>query len=376
MAAGVVNSLVAAGVDAVAVISHTDVDSARSLWPRIPLFPIVQTQEFALSRAWQWPVAARAYRQTRGFPWTIDLVHSLEAYPAGLVGSWIARAQQVPHVISAVGTYSVKATHSWLDGRHYRRTLESAAAICPISEATSRAVRLHAGASLDAAKFTTVLLGTDVPARVPRSTAAGKQRQAPPIVLSVGAVKPRKGYHDSLAAFAVVQQRWPAAEYWIVGSLSDRRYVGELRRFVAAHDLRVRFLGTVDDAQLDTAYRRAWVFVLTPIQVGSTFEGFGLVYLEAGAFGLPVVGTRSGGVTQAVLDGTTGILAASGDVAAIAAAMTELLADEIRARQLGMGNRDHAERLTWGRYAEQQLSVYEHVMSVHGATRSANLASP
>jgi glycosyltransferase involved in cell wall biosynthesis len=92
------------------------------------------------------------------------------------------------------------------------------------------------------------------------------------------------------------------------------------------------------------------------------FEGFGLVYLEAGAYGLPVVATRSGGVPEAVKDGETGLLADEEDVEGVAQAIRTILADPGLASRLGKANRLWSEDLTWERSAKQYLQVYSSVL--------------
>ena len=74
-------------------------------------------------------------------------------------------------------------------------------------------------------------------------------------------------------------------------------------------------------------YQEAPVFVLTPMMEDLHFEGLGLVYLEAGAYGLPVVASRCGGVSDAVRDGENGILAPEGDIDQIARAILRPLED-------------------------------------------------
>lgn len=76
-------------------------------------------------------------------------------------------------------------------------------------------------------------------------------------------------------------------------------------------------------------------------------EGFGLVYLEAGAHGLPVVAHAIGGVPEAVIDGETGLLVPPGDQPALTAAFTRLLADPVLRRRLGEAGRARARARTW-----------------------------
>ncbi len=103
---------------------------------------------------------------------------------------------------------------------------------------------------------------------------------------------------------------------------------------------------------------RAVARLLAPEERGLNFEGFGLVFLEAGAYGLPVVATRSGGVEDAVEDGVSGYLTAPGSPTAIADALLTLLEDHDLARAMGMAGRRRAERLSWRTFAGHQLNAY------------------
>jgi glycosyltransferase involved in cell wall biosynthesis len=133
-----------------------------------------------------------------------------------------------------------------------------------------------------------------------------------------------------------------------------------MENFITEHDLsNVELVGEVSGPRLQEFFQQASIFVLTPQQDGLNFEGFGLVYLEAGAFGLPVVATRSGGVAEAVLDGKTGFLVDPEDVNGIALAIAHLLSDPDLARRMGQANREWAETLTWERNASQYFQAYQ-----------------
>ncbi|MDO8462821.1 MAG: glycosyltransferase family 4 protein [bacterium] len=153
-----------------------------------------------------------------------------------------------------------------------------------------------------------------------------------PLVLSVGRLIPRKGMESLIDAMVRVRQHVPRAHLTIVGS-------GPLAQTLVAHAERVRVpcvVTTADDAALAQWYAAADVFAMLPEErADGDIEGFGIVYIEAGAFGLPVVGTQSGGVPDAVVHGTTGLLVAPGDPLAAAQAITSLLEDHHRARALG-----------------------------------------
>ncbi len=83
------------------------------------------------------------------------------------------------------------------------------------------------------------------------------------------------------------------------------------------------------------------------LERGGAGEGFGIVYTEAGARGLPVVAGNAGGALDAVLDGETGLLVDAVDPAAVAGALTALLSDRARARKMGRAGWEHARSLAW-----------------------------
>ncbi len=362
MAVGAVGSLQRhVGVKPLLVVSSEDARAAKELLPDCQRLVVPQTQFLALGSARGWPGVLATWLTARHVPTHPVLVHSLEAYPTGLVGHWLAARLGCPHVLTAVGTYAVHWAQAGLDQRVYKRVLRHAGAICPISRGTADLMRRHF--VLDESRLRVILLGTDHHRKVPRSVAIGRARVDPPVILSVGAIKPRKGYEVSLRAFARVKRRIPGARYQIVGRVDQPAYFDKLRQVIADADIRdVEFLTDTSDAELDRHYRNASVFLLTPEQHGLAFEGFGLVYLEAGAYGLPVVATASGGVTDAVRHQHTGLLAPPGNVEEVARHMLVLLQEPELATRLGRANRQWAERLTWERFAEEQYHVYDRLL--------------
>jgi phosphatidylinositol alpha-1,6-mannosyltransferase len=338
---------------------------ARGLFPGCTVYILPETQEASLSSpAGMSRLLATYFAVASGrFPGDIDLVHSLEAYPTGLVGHWLARRLRRPHVISVPGSYGVVWHTQPLDRLAYAQVLKAARLVCPISHGTSRMMQQYFGPALAKTNMKPILIGNDYARRVPRRQAFEREFPAIPTLLSVGDVKPRKGQHASLAAFALVKRRLPAARYLIAGLVKPNPYFQQLQDFIAGRGLQdVTFLGAVPDEELQRLYAQSSLFVLTPEQSGLQFEGFGLVYLEAGAYGLPVVATRSGGVPDAVKDRETGLLAEPGDTDGIAAALLRLLTDGELLRQMGRANRLWAETLTWERFAGEQLAAYQDIL--------------
>jgi glycosyltransferase involved in cell wall biosynthesis len=351
-------------VEPVLFLAEEDVSTGESLFPGMEIISLPATQNAALSSRRQLRRLASAWwAVVRGrFP-AIDLVHSLEAYPTGLVGSWLARRQGCAHVLTSHGTYGVVWHERKFDRWAYRNVLKSAALVCPVSPGTARIMEQYFGPSLSHHRVRPILNGNDYYKLVPTEEALQREIPASPTLLTVGDVKPRKGQFYSLAAFARVKAQFPEARYFIAGSYQPNEYYRRLQALIREQQLQdVIFLGAVSDAELHHLYRQASLLVLTPQAEGLHFEGFGLVYLEAGAYGLPVVGTRTGGVPDAVQDEVTGFLADAGDVDGIADALLRLLSDPGLACEMGRANRRWSETLTWERNAEEYFRAYTEVL--------------
>jgi len=157
--------------------------------------------------------------------------------------------------------------------------------------------------------------------------------QDTPVVVCVSRMVPRKGQDTLIQAWPKVLADSPEAVLLVVG---DGPYRKRLER-MASLTKQVIFAGSVPWADLPAYYDAADVFAM-PCRTrrgGLDVEGLGIVYLEASATGLPVVGGDSGGAPDAILDGETGYVVRGGDVAAAAARISELLTDPAKARAMG-----------------------------------------
>jgi phosphatidylinositol alpha-1,6-mannosyltransferase len=105
----------------------------------------------------------------------------------------------------------------------------------------------------------------------------------------------------------------------------------------------------VSDEQRDSWLRRASLFAMpSRLPSGSSAgEGFGIVYMEAAAYGKPVVAGNVAGALDAVADGESGVLVDPSDPHAVAEAISRLLLDRELARRLGMAGAERARRFAW-----------------------------
>lgn len=227
--------------------------------------------------------------------------------------------------------------------------LRKAACLSVVSTFAHDLLRKYFPEAADRAVITPGALRTDLvtaaPAPAPRPTKT--------VILTVARLNPRKGQLEVINALQALPAGQRAGlEYWLVGAHSKENYDAVLDRAAARVDFPVKFLGDIPDEQLGAIYAQADIFAMTSMPHKRSVEGFGLVYLEAGAHGLPVVAHAIGGVPEAVADGETGLLVAPGDSAALTAAFARLLGDPALRRRLGEAGRVRARQHTWRDSAE------------------------
>jgi phosphatidyl-myo-inositol dimannoside synthase len=165
-----------------------------------------------------------------------------------------------------------------------------------------------------------------------------------PIVLTIAALKfAYKGHDVLIDALARVREAVPDVEWVVIGDGPLRARLEALARARGLAGI-VRFLGAVSDAERELWLRRA---ALAAMPSRSHGEGFGIAYLEAGAYGKPVVAGNLAGAPEAVADGVSGVLVDPLDACAVAEAIERLLLDRELALRLGRGGAEVARSHAW-----------------------------
>jgi len=290
---------------------------------------------------------------------SFDLVHSLFAFPYCFIAARSAKKSVIPFMMGAQGTYGVlpltyfpeKYLLKWCYGR--------AQQICVPSEFTKQMIQQYAHNEYpirvihNGVRYARFAAAPDI-ADLKRQY-AGKQ-----ILLTVGGLKERKGQDLVIRALAMVKEQCPHLFYILVGEGNWRSYLADLAQQLGVAD-RVVFVGAKTGDELVRYYYLSDIYVHTSRVASLQFEGFGIVYLEAGACGKPVIATDAGGIRDAVLDRETGIVVPDGDTKGIARALVELCHDENRCRRLGENGREYARKHDWDLIAGQYLSLYRTV---------------
>jgi glycosyltransferase involved in cell wall biosynthesis len=181
-----------------------------------------------------------------------------------------------------------------------------------------------------------------------------------PVVLCVARMYPRKRLVDLLHAAPLIRAAVPGVRVRIVGRGPEWEAVRGVHAQLGLSDC-VDLLGDVSLHDLAREYTGAQVFCLPSVQ-----EGFGIVFLEAMAAGLPVVACRAAAVPEVVLDGITGVLVPPRDPARLAEALVGLLRDPARAQSLGAEGRRRAEAFVPRRVALACLDALRSRLEVAG----------
>jgi phosphatidyl-myo-inositol dimannoside synthase len=178
------------------------------------------------------------------------------------------------------------------------------------------------------------------------------------VMVTVARLTRRKGHLLTLAAISALSPELRRRLTWLViGPEGETDYVAELHDLAARTDCDIRFLGRLSDERIRDIYGASDFFCLTGLPESSgRVEGFGLVYLEAGAAGMPGLATDVGGVPDAVIGGKTGLLVPP-STDAVARAIATLATNETTRSALAAEAMAHARRLSWKRCAAETYGL-------------------
>ncbi|HWA66527.1 MAG TPA: glycosyltransferase family 4 protein [Mycobacteriales bacterium] len=214
-------------------------------------------------------------------------------------------------------------------------------------------VRLAAAIGPDAGKLRRLAPGVDIDLFNPRVDGSVRRAEIGwndrPVVVCVSRLMPRKGQDMLVRALPEIRRRVGDVGLLLVGGGPARSRITAIAREqrVTEH---VHVTGSVPFETLPSWYRAGDVFAMPCRERlnGLDVEGLGMVFLEAAACGMPVVAGRSGGSTDALIDGETGVLVDGGSPAEIADATAAMFEDSDRAKRMGERGREWvSESWTW-----------------------------
>jgi len=173
------------------------------------------------------------------------------------------------------------------------------------------------------------------------------------VLLCVGRIHPRKGQLELLQAI----EKLPSCLKTKIlcrfaGPSNHNAYAKRLGDFSEHTGCKVEVLGCLSNTQLRAEYEKADLFALTSIPLAKSVEGFGFVYLEASAHGLPIVANRTGGVEDAVVDRRTGLLANPQNQSEVTEHLQTLIENRDLREAMGNSGIQWAAEHSWDKVAQ------------------------
>lgn len=282
-----------------------------------------------------------------------DLAHCL-VEPYALITYLLSKRFHIPYFITIHGSFGIKTVANfWLKFLQTIAYKNAKQVIC-ISNYTKKQVLKKVMLK----NITIIPNGSSFP--VLKNPARPSSKKT---ILSVGALKLRKGMLNLVQAFAKISEDHKDVSLEIVGDDSDKEYTDLIRKHIQEHNLgdRITIYPDLAEKELLSKYESCYLFALLPLSDEFNFEGFGLVYLEANAYGKPVVGGYESGAEEAVKEGHNGFLADPKNPNDIARAIKKLLEDDTLYQETSKNALLWAREHTWSRIIDRYIAIYQKI---------------
>jgi glycosyltransferase involved in cell wall biosynthesis len=279
----------------------------------------------------------------------IQLIHAHAPLPCGHAAALLSRELGIPFVVTVHGldAFSTKQVGGYAGQwckRVTRWVYHSARQVICISERVREQV-LEGSATVNTE---VIYNGVDPQAFAPR-----EERPGAGVLLSVGNLIPIKGHELLLRAFGAIHHRFPQLSCEIIGDGPERSPLNALAVELKLAD-KTRFLGRRNRAEVAEAMQGCTIFALP-----SRYEGLGCVYLEAMSVGKPVIACRGQGIEEVIIHGSNGWLVNPDDLQGLTGALSALLEDPDRRRQMGeAARRTILGRFTLAHQADRLARIY------------------
>jgi glycosyltransferase involved in cell wall biosynthesis len=182
-----------------------------------------------------------------------------------------------------------------------------------------------------------------------------------PVILTLARLELRKGHKLVLDALSVLKRKYPNLLYIIAGDGPFKKEIEKYATMLKIND-NIRFLGWITEPEKSVLLKSSNLFIMTPHLDKQSVEGFGMSFIDAAFHGLATIGTDSGGISDAILDGKTGLIARASDVSDITAKIDELLSNHKKRIALGKaGQRNAMEKFQWENKVKEYLNLIKKV---------------
>ncbi len=299
----------------------------------------------------------------------IDIIHVGKNLPEGYIARIVSKTLRVPYVIYAHGEEITICQGDPKLAPTIRPVYDDAAAVIANSTFT---VETLAKAGVRTEHVTQISPGVDAdtfcPAAPDDELVSRLGLEGKVVLLSVGRLTLRKGHDQVISALPRILEAVPNLVYVIASDGEEREHLEEL---VAKHGVggAVHFLGAVDVDSLPRLYNTCDIFIMANRELpGGDIEGFGIVFLEANACGKPVIGGASGGTSDAIRHGQSGLRIDGTSIDEIVDAVTTLAADAEKRQAMGtFGRKLVLENYTWDVICARTQAVTRRVIGAEVA---------
>lgn len=284
----------------------------------------------------------------------IDLIHCF-IEPYSFISYLTAKFFGVKYFITIHGSYGVKTLRSACYRFFQLIAYKNAQKVICVSNYTKGRVLEYKELS----NFTIIPNGVNVDFSKKQEFSTLPKEN---IILGVGALKKRKGFDVIIKAMGIIVKTIPDAKYYIAGSQVDDNYTNYIKKLteILGLDNNIVLLGKVSNDELKELYKKSKIFALTPLSDEFNFEGFGLVYLEANAYGLPVVGSYENGGEDAIKDGYSGFLVKVSNPEDTAEKIIKLLSDKTLHEKMSQNAMEWSRKMSWDSIGQKYVKIYEY----------------
>ncbi|MBF0239676.1 MAG: glycosyltransferase family 4 protein [SAR324 cluster bacterium] len=276
--------------------------------------------------------------------WHPDIAFGTIWAPCGVV-AWIGKMLAgIPYILAFHGTEITLWQKHWITRQLMRLVIQQSMFSLAVSHFTAAKVLAIGGPH----PVHVIPCGVDLERF--KGIPQNEKNSGPNVLLSLGALVPRKGFDMVIRALPEVLRARQDFVYRIAGSGSD---LERLKALVDEHQLNdyVKFAGRIPSQNIPEEFEKCHLFIMPSRDIQGDFEGFGIVFLEANASGKVVIAGNSGGIPDVVRHEKTGLLVDPENPSAIAGAILRLLEDDVLRTRMETEARNHALAFTWEKSA-------------------------
>lgn len=293
-----------------------------------------------------------------------NLIHSHVALPDGQAGLLLCKELNLPLVVTVHGQDINATIHRSGRARHAVGTvLRGANRIIFVSQML-RDVALKVFPDIPSSRYTVISNGIDIHSIQPEEVLSLSERSQGKRILTVARLTQTKGIDTLLHAFAILLPERPNLELKVIGEGPCQHSLQGLAKTLGV-STHVQFTGALPHDAVMKKMAQCDIFCLP-----SWREGFGIVYLEAGLFGKPVIACRDQGISDVITDHLNGLLVQPKSTEALVHALKHLLDNKDMAQSYGAALKNLVRsQYSWDTVAQKTLTEYRHILERSEAIR-------